>query len=73
MGEFANVCRAKQVIVVFEIEPIIIKVLKLINFQVKLEARVGFSSSVGKGLIEETKIISPKYLLIASKTNKSNR
>ncbi|KAI3709151.1 hypothetical protein L2E82_38910 [Cichorium intybus] len=51
MGEFANICRAKQV---------------------KLEARVGFSSSVGKGLIEETKIISPKYLLIASKSNNSN-
>ncbi|KAF5813202.1 putative protein kinase RLK-Pelle-RLCK-VI family [Helianthus annuus] len=52
MGEFANVCRAKQV---------------------KLEARVGFSSSVGKGLIEETKNISSKYLLIATKSHESNR
>ncbi|KAI3701668.1 hypothetical protein L6452_26910 [Arctium lappa] len=52
MGEFANVCRAKQV---------------------KLEARVGVNSSVGKGLIEEAKRISSRYLLIASKTNDSNR
>nr|XP_043630612.1 probable receptor-like serine/threonine-protein kinase At5g57670 [Erigeron canadensis] len=52
MGEFANVCRAKQV---------------------KLEARVGFSSSVGKGLIDEVKNISSKYLLIASKRNKLHR
>ncbi|CAH1449355.1 unnamed protein product [Lactuca virosa] len=52
MGEFANICRAKQV---------------------KLEARVGFNSSVGKGLIEEAKTISPKYLLIGSKSNESNQ
>ncbi|KVI01391.1 Concanavalin A-like lectin/glucanase, subgroup [Cynara cardunculus var. scolymus] len=38
-GEFANVCRAKQV---------------------KLEARVGFSSSVGKGLVEEAKNMSSR-------------
>ncbi|KAI3805511.1 hypothetical protein L1987_27953 [Smallanthus sonchifolius] len=48
MGEFANVCRAKQV---------------------KLEARVGFSSSVGKGLVEEAKNISSNYLLIATKSD----
>ncbi|GJR19964.1 probable receptor-like serine/threonine-protein kinase [Tanacetum coccineum] len=52
MGEFANVCGAKQV---------------------KLEARVGFSYSVGKGLIEEAKNISPKYLVIASKSNETKR
>ncbi|XP_076921661.1 putative receptor-like serine/threonine-protein kinase At5g57670 [Bidens hawaiensis] len=52
MGEFANICRAKQV---------------------KLEARVGFSSSVGKGLIEEAKNISSKYLLIATKSQELNR
>ncbi|KAJ9550861.1 hypothetical protein OSB04_014906 [Centaurea solstitialis] len=52
MGEFANVCRAKQV---------------------KLEARVGFSSSVGKGLVDEAKNISSRYLLIASKSNDSKR
>ncbi|XP_024960635.1 probable receptor-like serine/threonine-protein kinase At5g57670 [Cynara cardunculus var. scolymus] len=51
-GEFANVCRAKQV---------------------KLEARVGFSSSVGKGLVEEAKNMSSRYLLISSKSNDSNR
>ncbi|XP_076945781.1 putative receptor-like serine/threonine-protein kinase At5g57670 [Bidens hawaiensis] len=42
-------------------------------FQVKLEARVGFSSSVGKGLIEEAKNISSKYLLIATKSRESIR
>ncbi|KAK9076804.1 hypothetical protein SSX86_005138 [Deinandra increscens subsp. villosa] len=53
MGEFANLCRDKQV---------------------KLEARVGFSSSAGKGLIEEAINISSKYLLIATKSShKSNR
>ncbi|KAL7592373.1 probable receptor-like serine/threonine-protein kinase At5g57670 [Lactuca sativa] len=52
MGEFANICRAKQV---------------------KLEARVGFNSSVGEGLIEEAKTMSPKYLLIGSKSNQSNQ
>ncbi|KAL4564258.1 hypothetical protein LXL04_028316 [Taraxacum kok-saghyz] len=52
MGEFANICRSKEV---------------------KLEARVGFSSSVGEGLIEETKSISPKYLIIGSKSNQSNK
>ncbi|KAL8265158.1 hypothetical protein R6Q59_023288 [Mikania micrantha] len=51
MGEFANVCRDKQV---------------------KLEARVGFSSSVGEGLVEEAKNISSKYLLIATKSHESN-
>ncbi|KAK1429901.1 hypothetical protein QVD17_12229 [Tagetes erecta] len=49
MGEFANVCRLKQV---------------------KLEARVGFSSSVGEGLIEEAKNMSSNYLLIATKTDR---
>nr|GEZ77270.1 probable receptor-like serine/threonine-protein kinase At5g57670 [Tanacetum cinerariifolium] len=40
---------------------------------VKLEARVGFNSTVGKGLIEEAKNISPKYLVIASKSNETKR
>ncbi|KAK3007642.1 hypothetical protein RJ639_013110 [Escallonia herrerae] len=41
--------------------------------QVKLEARVGFSSGVGRGLIEEARGISAQFLLISSSRNRSNR
>ncbi|XP_059636244.1 probable receptor-like serine/threonine-protein kinase At5g57670 isoform X2 [Cornus florida] len=40
--------------------------------QVNLEARVGFNSSVGKGLIEEAKGISAQLLLIGGSRNRSN-
>jgi hypothetical protein len=42
-------------------------------FQVNLEAKVGFSSSVGKGLIEEVKSISADFLLLRSSRNRKNR
>ncbi|XP_058187570.1 probable receptor-like serine/threonine-protein kinase At5g57670 [Rhododendron vialii] len=52
MGEFATMCRSKQV---------------------NLEARVGFSSSAGIGLVEEAKGLSAEFLLIGRPRNKSNR
>ncbi|CAI9761071.1 unnamed protein product [Fraxinus pennsylvanica] len=44
-----------------------------ISKEVNLEARVGFNSSAGRGLIEETKSIAADYLLIGGKKNQSNR
>ncbi|XP_075651830.1 putative receptor-like serine/threonine-protein kinase At5g57670 [Castanea sativa] len=41
--------------------------------QVNLEARVGFSSSVGKGLIEEVKSSSADILLLRGSRNSTNR
>ncbi|XP_057514279.1 probable receptor-like serine/threonine-protein kinase At5g57670 [Actinidia eriantha] len=41
--------------------------------QVNLEARVGFSSSVGKGLTDEAKSISADFLLVGRARNRSNR
>ncbi|KAJ6673491.1 hypothetical protein OIU85_012489 [Salix viminalis] len=41
--------------------------------QINLEARVGFSSSIARGLIEEVKSISADYLLLRRLTNQSNR
>ncbi|KAL2502307.1 putative receptor-like serine/threonine-protein kinase [Forsythia ovata] len=41
--------------------------------EVNLEARVGFNSSAGRGLIEETKNIAADYLFIGGKRNQSNR
>ncbi|GMP36320.1 hypothetical protein CsSME_00008487 [Camellia sinensis var. sinensis] len=41
--------------------------------QVNLEARVGFSSSIGRGLIEEAKAMSAEFLLIGCSRNRSNR
>nr|TKR97910.1 hypothetical protein D5086_0000208240 [Populus alba] len=41
--------------------------------QISLEARVGFSSSIGRGLIEEAKSISADYLLLRRLRNQSNR
>ncbi|KAM1329201.1 hypothetical protein ACFX15_012824 [Malus domestica] len=41
--------------------------------QVNLEARVVFSSSVGRGLIEEAKSISADYLLLGGSRNQSKR
>ncbi|KAG8485747.1 hypothetical protein CXB51_019122 [Gossypium anomalum] len=41
--------------------------------QVNLEARVGFSSSVRKGLIEEAKSISADFLLIRGSKNRSKK
>ncbi|KAK7847149.1 putative receptor-like serine/threonine-protein kinase [Quercus suber] len=41
--------------------------------QVNLEARVGFSSSVGKGLIEEVKSSSANILLLRGSRNSTNR
>ncbi|CAA2981989.1 probable receptor-like serine threonine- kinase At5g57670 isoform X1 [Olea europaea subsp. europaea] len=41
--------------------------------EINLEARVGFNSSAGRGLIEETKSIAADYLLIGGKRNQSNR
>ncbi|KDP43801.1 hypothetical protein JCGZ_23009 [Jatropha curcas] len=41
--------------------------------QVNLEARVGFSSSIAKGLIDEAKSISAEYLLLRGLRSKSNR
>lgn len=43
------------------------------RFQVNLEAKVGFSSSVGRGLVEEAKVISAEFLLIGRPRNRSNR
>ncbi|XP_010536938.1 PREDICTED: probable receptor-like serine/threonine-protein kinase At5g57670 [Tarenaya hassleriana] len=37
--------------------------------QVNLEAKVGFSSSVGRGLVDEAKSISAHYLLLSRPTN----
>ncbi|KAF2318341.1 hypothetical protein GH714_005521 [Hevea brasiliensis] len=42
-------------------------------FQINLEARVGFSSSISKGLIQEAKSISADYLLIRGLRSRSNR
>ncbi|XP_059461404.1 probable receptor-like serine/threonine-protein kinase At5g57670 [Corylus avellana] len=41
--------------------------------QVNLEARVGFGSSVGKGLIEEVKSTSADFLLLRGSRNRKNR
>ncbi|TYJ22010.1 hypothetical protein E1A91_A08G100700v1 [Gossypium mustelinum] len=41
--------------------------------QVNLEARVGFSSSVRKGLIEEAKSISADFLLLRGSKNRSKK
>ncbi|KAK1366838.1 Concanavalin A-like lectin/glucanase, subgroup [Heracleum sosnowskyi] len=41
--------------------------------QVNLEAKVGFSSSIGRGLIEEAQGISADYILIGSSKNRTNR
>ncbi|KAJ9162847.1 hypothetical protein P3X46_022589 [Hevea brasiliensis] len=41
--------------------------------QINLEARVGFSSSISKGLIQEAKSISADYLLIRGLRSRSNR
>ncbi|XP_031736529.1 probable receptor-like serine/threonine-protein kinase At5g57670 isoform X2 [Cucumis sativus] len=41
--------------------------------QVNLEARVGFNSSIGRGLIEEAKSISADLLVLRGVRNKSNR
>ncbi|XP_052198694.1 probable receptor-like serine/threonine-protein kinase At5g57670 [Diospyros lotus] len=41
--------------------------------QVNLEARVGFSSSIGRGLIEEANNVSAEFLLVGRPKNKSNR
>ncbi|GMY35439.1 probable receptor-like serine/threonine-protein kinase At5g57670 [Fagus crenata] len=41
--------------------------------QVNLEARVGFSSSVGKGLVQEVKSISADILLLRGSRNRTNR
>ncbi|KAL2480980.1 putative receptor-like serine/threonine-protein kinase [Abeliophyllum distichum] len=41
--------------------------------EVNLEARVGFNSSAGRGLIEETKNIAADYLFIGGKRSQSNR
>lgn len=43
------------------------------NFQVNLEARIGFSSSAGKGLVEEAKSLSAEFLLLGRPRYKSNR
>jgi len=43
------------------------------EFQVNLEARVGFSSSIGRGLIEEANNVSAEFLLVGRPKNKSNR
>ncbi len=43
------------------------------HFQVNLEARVGFSSSVGKGLVQEVKSISADILLLRGSRNRTNR
>jgi hypothetical protein len=42
-------------------------------FQIGLEAKVGFSSSIARGLIEEAKSISADYLLLRRLRNQSNR
>lgn len=44
-----------------------------IKFQVNLEARVVFCSSVGRGLIEEAKSIFADYLLLCGSRNQSHR
>ncbi|XAR66680.1 Non-specific serine/threonine protein kinase [Bertholletia excelsa] len=41
--------------------------------QVNLEARVGFSFHVGKGLIEEAKSMSPEFIIVGRSRNRSNR
>ncbi|EOY31720.1 LRR receptor-like serine/threonine-protein kinase [Theobroma cacao] len=41
--------------------------------QVNLEARVGFSSSVRRGLIEDAKSISADFLLLLGSRNRSNK
>ncbi|KAL6331683.1 hypothetical protein AAG906_014333 [Vitis piasezkii] len=41
--------------------------------QINLEVKVGFSSSIGKGLVEEAKSISAEFLLIGGSRNRSNR
>ncbi|KAL5773101.1 hypothetical protein ACOSP7_012717 [Xanthoceras sorbifolium] len=41
--------------------------------QVHLEARVGFSSSAGRGLIEDAKSISADFLLLRRPRNRSNK
>ncbi|XP_048227590.1 probable receptor-like serine/threonine-protein kinase At5g57670 [Ricinus communis] len=41
--------------------------------QINLEARVGFSSSISKGLIEEVKSISADYLILHGLRSRSNR
>ncbi|XP_038890819.1 probable receptor-like serine/threonine-protein kinase At5g57670 isoform X2 [Benincasa hispida] len=41
--------------------------------QVNLEARVGFNSSIGRGLTEEAKSISADLLVLRGARNKSNR
>lgn len=45
----------------------------IIIFQVNLEAKVAFSSSIGRGLIEEARGISADYILIGSSKNRTNR
>lgn len=45
----------------------------IFHFQVNLEARVGFGSSVGKGLIEEVKSSSANILLLRGSRNSTNR
>lgn len=42
-------------------------------FQVNLEARVGFNSSIRRGLIKEAKSVSADYLLLRASRNRSNR
>ncbi|XP_062078588.1 probable receptor-like serine/threonine-protein kinase At5g57670 isoform X2 [Humulus lupulus] len=41
--------------------------------QVNLEARVGFSSKVGRGLIKEANSVSADYLIIGGSRSRSNR
>ncbi|XP_030510980.2 probable receptor-like serine/threonine-protein kinase At5g57670 [Cannabis sativa] len=41
--------------------------------QVNLEARVGFSSKIGRGLIKEANSVSADYLIIGGSRNRSNR
>ncbi|KDO62429.1 hypothetical protein CISIN_1g008650mg [Citrus sinensis] len=41
--------------------------------QVNLEAKVGFSTSIGRGLIEEAKSISADYLVLRGSRNHSNK
>ncbi|CAK7344620.1 unnamed protein product [Dovyalis caffra] len=41
--------------------------------QINLEARVGFSSRIARGLVEEAKSISADYLLLHRLRNRSNR
>lgn len=83
LGEFAKTCQSKQVRTVYMsifknlLNPSPskgkVEIISICHFQINLEARVVFSSSIGRGLIEEVKSISADFLLLRGSRKRTYR